>query len=196
MFLNQDIIKYNSVYFNNNDLSKLSDIELLNQLEAYLTINTEKLENICNEITTRKIDKNIDFARKDIELREKIRERCVNQNFGKKYCWGLLPKLRYRIEDKLDAKKLDYIIQRTSVILFWKPSTFIFPSKYKILEREYFLDFNQGKAKIGFKLDNYGNLLLKCMADGSIVFDNERNIRTLKQFLKLYELIKSEINAL
>lgn len=171
------------------DFEKLPDKEIEEYSMNYKSIRSSWLCDLIDELEKRNINVDrIPLIRDELSWREKVREEVLSQVVNPKNTWGLIPTLRHKTNWRISQKHLYILSMYVINVMFWDIGIGLGCRKGFILERPDGID-GKSHSKIKVKLDDFGNLKVKCIATGDVIFDKERNIRSLIFFLKAFEII-------
>ena len=153
-------------------------------------------EELMKELEKRDISLDrISLIKDELNWREKVREEVLSQKIIPKSSWGLIPTLKHKTNWRITNKQLYFLSTYIIYVMFWDISIgFAYRNRFT-MERPDGLN-DKSNSKIKLKLDYFGNLTVKCVASGDLIYDNERNIRSMTFFLKAFELIAKRENII
>lgn len=171
------------------DTKNKTDQELADYIIKCKLIRTSWIDAIIEEITLRSIfsDK-LDDLKNEINWRSDAREEVLNQTFGRKSSWGLVPSLAYKTNWVVPVNQFIELVFYVMFIMFWTPGLNYFDERSVTIERPDAID-GKSNSKIKVKLSGSGKVEIKCIATGDAIFDNTRNIESLMLFSKAFRLV-------
>lgn len=171
------------------DFENLSDVDINKYSENFKLLKTSWLNKLIRELKKRtiSIDK-ISLIKDELDWREKVREEVLSQKILPKSSWGLFPVLKHKTNWKITNNQLHILSMYVIYVMFWDIAIVFGNRNGFSMERPDGVNDNSN-SKIKLNLDSFGNLTVRCVASGDLIYDNERNIRSLTYFLKAFEII-------
>jgi len=192
MFVRKVALNNNRSYSEKDlqDIAK-NDFNIFRNNYPFLTNTT--INNILDESTIiNDYPEIVKFLKNELNWRDKIRLEILETNNSKKGSWGLYPSLYTKTNWQIKKSRVQYLGMYIINIMYWNFGAAVFEDWFNIIKPD--SNAESADSLIKLKTDSQNNLIIKCVARGKFIYDNERNNKNLAQTFKIIESISEKVD--